>query len=228
MRFTQIQPNAFEKIQINAGVIMKEFLKYGEDGKLTVPDSSKMDAKNIIGVTSGGIAFAPNPEYVDFGEDMDNVPANTWQLKRLSGYSPTLSGTFVTIDNELGRTLVGAYNENDKYINSDANTKGAASGDEGTVHAYKIEPISDLKKAFQNLWFVGDYTTQNGAENGGFVAIHLKNALSTGGFQWQSGKDAKGQFAFEFTGHYDLDHIEDIPFCIYMREPDTEKEEESE
>lgn len=73
------------------------------------------------------------------------------------------------------------------------------------------------KNSFQNLWFVGDYTTDNNILSGNFIAIHLKSALSTGGFQWQSTKDGKGQFAFEFTGHYDLNKADDPPFDLYLK-----------
>lgn len=213
-RFTQIQMGAFEKIQINAGVILKEFLKFGEDGSITKPDASHFDKSNIIGVTSGGISFASNPEFVDFGEDMDNVPPNTWQLKRVTSYNPVLSGTMVTLDTSLAEYMMGVKSSQVKE--SDTN--------EPTTNNSKISrfhPMALGKNSFQNLWFVGDYTTDNNALNGNFIAIHLKSALSTGGFQWQSTKDGKGQFAFEFTGHYDLNNPDNAPFDLYLKWTDA-------
>ncbi len=222
-RFTQIQVGAFEKIQINAGVILKEFLKFDENGAIQKPDKAVFDKNNIIGVTSGGINFASNPEFVDFGEDMDNVPPNTWQLKRVTSFNPVLSGTMVTLDKSTAAYLMGGSLS--KVTESDTS--------EMTTFAQisRIRPPSKIlgnnlpgNSAFQNLWFVGDYSTSNDVLMGNFIAIHLKNALSTGGFQWQSTKDGKGQFAFEFTGHYDLENPENAPFDLYIKWPDNASE----
>ena len=60
-------------------------------------------------------------------------------------------------------------------------------------------------------------TDENGNANGGFMAIHLMNALSTGGFSIQSGDKAKGQFAFEYTAHYSNTSPETVPFEIYIK-----------
>ena len=43
------------------------------------------------------------------------------------------------------------------------------------------------------------------------------NALNTGGFQIQSTDKAKGQFAFEFTGHYSMDAQDTVPYEIYIQ-----------
>ena len=68
-----------------------------------------------------------------------------------------------------------------------------------------------------DLWWVGDYSDKNGATNGGFVAIHVRNALNTGGFQLQSGDKSKGQFAFEFTGHYSIEAQDVVPYEVYIK-----------
>ena len=72
----------------------------------------------------------------------------------------------------------------------------------------------------------------NGVTNGGFCAVHLKNALSTAGFQIQSTDKGKGQFAFEFTGHYSMDAQNEVPFEIYIKageaEPTTSNPSQSE
>lgn len=188
-KFTQVRADTFENIQINAGIILSEF----------TPSTGTFDKKDIIGATTGGLSFNSNLETVDFGEDVDNVPANTWQLKRVTQFSPVVSGTFVTVDTTLGKMLVAAVD---------------ADGQD-TTH---IIPSNLLDQGdFNDIWIVGDYSDKNGATNGGFVAIHIKNAFSTGGFQWQSTKNGKGQFAFEFTGHYNLDDVDDQPFEIYIK-----------
>ena len=188
MQYTKVADNAFQQIQINAGIICKDFKP--ATGEVT----------GIMGVTTGGFSFAANPAYDDFGADMDNVPANTKQLKRLTGYDPTGSGTFITVTPELGKMLIG----------------GAAYASGDTTH---IIPATGLKEEdFQDVWIVGDYSDKNeGATTAGFVAIHIMNALNTSGFQMQTSKGGKGQFAFEFHGHYDLSDIDKAPFEIYIK-----------
>jgi hypothetical protein len=46
----------------------------------------------------------------------------------------------------------------------------------------------------------------------------MLNTLSTGGFEVQSGKDVKGQFAFTFTGHYSLEDQTKVPFEVFVKE----------
>ena len=65
----------------------------------------------------------------------------------------------------------------------------------------------------KRLTAAADVTT---GDKAGFVAIHLLNSLSTAGFQLQSNDDGKGQFAFEFTGHYSLDAQDVPPFEVYV------------
>ena len=61
-----------------------------------------------------------------------------------------------------------------------------------------------------------DINTSAGNATAGFVAIKMMNALSTGGFQIQTADKEKGQFAFEFTGHYSKDAADTVPFEIYV------------
>lgn len=188
MKFTQVASDAFAKLQLNAGIILTEF----------DPTSPTVDKTKIFGATSGGTSFATNPEYVDFGEDIDNVPPNTKQLKRLQSVAPTMSGTLKTADTAVAKALMGG-------ADVDATTG-------------KITPRANLVDAdFIDLWWVGDYSDKNGNTNGGFIAIKLADALNTGGFQLQSNDDGKGDFAFEFTGHYDLENIDVLPFEVWVK-----------
>lgn len=190
MKYTQIPQNTFKNIQLNAGVLLKAF----------APDTGTLKATDILGATSGGVSFTATPSFIDFGEDIDNCPKNMKELKQLDGWEAKMSGTFVTVTAELAAKLTGA---------ADTATE-------------KVTPRNDLKPAdFADLWWVGDYSAVN--EDGtkgasaGFCAIRLLNSLSTGGFQIQSGDKAKAQFAFEFTGHYSMEHPETVPFEIYVK-----------
>lgn len=188
MQFTQVPANTFETLQINAGILVDSF----------VPSTGVIG--NILGATTGGLSFNSNPTYTDFGEDIDNVPANTWQLKRVESYDPAISGTFLTVSPSVAAMLSGAAD-----VDSNDTTK--------------ITPRENLTKDdFTDAWIIGDYSDKNsGAAKAGFVAIHIMNALNTTGFQMQTTKNGKGQFLFEFHGHYDLEDMETVPYEIYVK-----------
>lgn len=188
MQYTKVPANTFQTLQINAGIMVDDFTPAtGEIG-------------NIMGATNSGLTFNSNPEYEDFGEDIDNVPANTKQLKRVKSYDPAASGTFLTMTAALAAALAGA---------------GVIDPEDAT-HFIPSHVLQDSD--FKDIWVVGDYSDKNaGAATAGFVAVHVKNALNTTGFQWSSTKDGKGQFAFEFHGHYDLTNVDDAPYEIYVK-----------
>ena len=189
MRFTKIPSDAFQKLQINAGILTTDF----------TPSTGTIGAAGQIGATTGGVSFSATPTYSDYGEDIDNCPKNMKELKKLESWEATISGTFVNADTAIAKMLVGA-------------------ADIGTPDTTKITPRNDvLESDFETIWLVGDYSDKNGETNGGFIAIKLINALSTGGFQIQTADKAKGQFAFTFTGHYSMDAQDTPPFEIYIK-----------
>ena len=189
MKYTKIPENTFQNIQLNAGVLLSSF----------TPSSATVSGEAIIGATTGGINFTATPTYIDFGEDIDNCPKNMKELKKLDSWEAKCSGTFVTIDTAVAKSLIGA-------------------ADIGTSDTTKVTPRNDLAQAdFSDIWIVGDYSDKNGDANGGFIAIHMMNALSTGGFQIKTEDKAKGQFAFEYTAHYSMSAQSTVPFEVYVK-----------
>lgn len=189
MKFTKIPSDAFQKLQINAGILTTDF----------TPATGTVGASGQIGATTGGITFTAKPTYSDFGADIDNCPENMKELKRLDAWVATASGTFVNADTAIAKTLCGA-------------------ADIGKTDTTKVTPRNDLSDAdFSDIWLVGDYSDKNGETNGGFIAIKLLNALSTGGFQLKTADKAKGQFAFEFTAHYSITEQDTVPYEIYIK-----------
>ena len=84
-----------------------------------------------------------------------------------------------------------------------------------TDNPSKIVPRMDLSQDdFTDIWWVGDRA------DGGFVAIQLKNDLSTGGFSLQTTKNGKGQVSVEITGHVSIDAQKEVPMVFYSVEPD--------
>ena len=186
MKYTKIPENTFQNIQLNAGVLLSAFN----------PESATVADESIIGATTGGVNFTATPTFSDYGEDIDNCPKNMKELKKLDSWEISLSGTYVTVDANAVKALVGAAD----------------------VSGNKITPRNDLKLTdFTDVWWVGDYSDQNGETNGGFVAIHMMNALSTGGFAIQSSDNGKGNFAFTYTAHYSMSEQETVPFEVYVK-----------
>ena len=147
-KFTKLPTDAFENIQLNAGILLSDF----------DPTTATIKQESILGATSGGINFTATPSYSDFGEDID------------------------------------------------------------TADATHIVPRADIvDDDFQDVWWVGDYSTKTGEKNGGYCAIHMMNGLNTGGFQIQSTDKAKGQFAFEFTGHFSISDVSEVPYEVFIK-----------
>ena len=186
MKYTKIPETTFQNLQLNAGVLLSSFN----------PTSATVANESIIGATTGGVNFTATPTFSDYGEDIDNCPNNMMELKKLDSWEITMSGTYVTVDVDAVKSLVGAAD----------------------VAGNKITPRNDvLLTDFTDIWWVGDYSDKNGETNGGFVAIHMMNALSTGGFAIQSSDNGKGNFAFTYTAHYSMDAQDTVPFEVYVK-----------
>lgn len=192
MKFTQIPTNTFENLQINAGILIK-----GSDG--FNPATGTIKTEQMLGATSGGINITCVPSFVDFGENVDNCPKNTMELKKLENWECKIAGSFVTVNPSLAKMMLGA-------------------SDIDSLDTTKITPRVDLSvDDFSDVWFVGDYSDKNGATNGGFVAIHLLNALNTSGFSLQTSDKEKGTFAVEFTGHVSMNALDVTPMVFYIK-----------
>lgn len=195
MLYTRVKNDAWKTFQMNAGIIVESFN----------PVTGVAGA--ILGATTGGFTFNANPTFTDFGEDVDNAPPNTKQLKRLQYYDPAVSGTLISITPDVAKRLNG---------------NGRLGENGQVIPTHRLE-MSD----FEDFWVIGDYSDKNeGAGTAGYVALHIMNALNTAGFQWTTGKDAKGQFAFDFHGHYDIENIDVAPFEIYVKAGTGEAEQD--
>lgn len=185
-KYTKIPEDTFDKLQLNAGVLVSDF----------DVETGAVSASDIIGATSGGISFSAVPSFSDEGDDIDNCPKNTKELKKLEDWEIGLSGTFVSLDARSVKRLIAA----------------------GEVDEDKITPRNYLEEEdFEDIWWVGDYSSNNSEESGGFIAIHMMNALSTGGFSIQSTDRAKGAFSFDFTAHYSIDNPDVVPFEVFVK-----------
>ena len=128
MNFTKIPQSTFEELQLNAGILLKDF----DVASGTFAES------DILTATTGGITVSVKPSYEDLGSDIDNCPKNTMELKyKNDADEVTMSTTALCITENLLLFQLGAADK-------DANT-GA------------IKPRKDLHTTdFKTLWWVGD------------------------------------------------------------------------
>lgn len=181
-KFTIIPQDTFDALQTDAGVLLKTF----NPAQAAAPQDG-----DIICATTGGINATCTPTFSDMGEDVDNCPNNTKELKHLDGWDCKLSFTGLSASADSIKLALGCAD----------------------ITTTKITPRATLKQTdFSDLWWVGDKA------GGGLVAVKLMNALSTGGFSLQTTKNAKGQSTFELTGHVSIDAQTVVPMEFYSTE----------
>ena len=186
MSFKKIKPTTLEELTMNVFMLVSTFDPETFDFDTGIAGST------IIASTTGGVTFADTPEFTDFGEDIDNCPKNTMQLKRKEDGEVKLSGNLVTVNAAIVKMLIGA----------------------ATITGNKITPKTDLSTSdFTTLWGLADYG------NGGLIAIKMKRVLNTSGFSVSTTDKNKAQFAFEFTCHKTIENLSDAPYEIYILEP---------
>lgn len=155
--FTVIPQDTFESMQLDAGVLLKNF----------DPSDVKAPAdEDIICATTGGINPVCQPTFSDLGEDVDNVPANMKELKHLDSWACSLSTTSLGTSPELIRLALGC-------------------ADVDSTNRAMIVPRADLKQSdfASSIWWVGDRADggcvaiqlKNALSTGGFSLQTTKN-----------------------------------------------------
>lgn len=191
MRFNKVSSDVFKEIVIGAGTLLTAVTIDDQTGAATI------DEANILGPTNGGVSFSDGIQFQDFAEGIDNVPRNTMQLKRINNTERniTASGTFRAANIDLVERLMAACD----------------------VTGNKLTPRTDLKSTdFSDIWLICDYSDVNTGTKAGYIAIEMLNVLHTGGFKLQTQNEDKGEFAFEFTAHYDLENPDIVPYNVYL------------
>lgn len=125
-KFTKIPQNTFSALQLDAGVLLKNF----------DPETAAEPAdEDIITATTGGINATCVPTYSDLGEDVDNVPINMKELKHLDSWECKISTTGIGTSPELIRYALGAADVDGNKITPRRDLK---------------------QTDFANIWWVGD------------------------------------------------------------------------
>ena len=147
--FTKISQEAFNELQVDAGMILNNF---------DPSDPEEPADEDIVTATTGGITINCTPTYSDWGEDVDNCPPNLKELKHLDGWNCSIETTALGTSPELIRLALGA-------------------ADIDSSNPTKIVPRRKLQQTdFSDLWWVGDKADgglvavklKNGLSTGGF------------------------------------------------------------
>lgn len=183
--FTPISADDFKKLQFQAGALLKTFDPTG---------AKAIAAADRICLTSGGITITCKPNTVDLGEDVDEVPENTYQLKHITSWDCGLSTTCLTISEETLKLSLGAAD--------------VANG-EITVR----EDYTDAD--FTDVWWYGQLI------GGGYAACKLRKAASGDGLELKTSKDGKGNLSLSLKGHYDIANTSTVPMEFYVKTTST-------
>nr|DAE67334.1 MAG TPA: major tail protein [Caudoviricetes sp.] len=179
-----ISPDAFKKLQFQAGALLKKF---------DPTEATPITAEDMICLTSGGITVSCKPNTIDLGENLDEVPENTYQLKHITSWDCGLSTTCMTVSADTIKLELGA-----------------ADVETGTN---KITVREDYKDTdFQDVWWHGNLI------GGGYAAVKLMKAVSDGGLELKTTKDGKGNINLSLKGHYDMTDTSKVPMEFYVKE----------
>lgn len=145
--------------------------KFDTSGTTAVTD------EDIISATTGGVTIRCVPVTTDLGEDVDNCPKDTVEMMQIDSYDCGIELTALNVSEKVIKLAIGAADASSNTItprmeyNTDADT-----GD------------------FKDVWWVGDLV------GGGFAAVKLTNAISTGGLTLKTNDKGKGQLSVSLKG----------------------------
>lgn len=180
---TQIPEETFNQIQTDAGILIKSF----------DPSSPEtVDNEDIVCATTGGFTVNSTASYSDMGDDVDNCPVNTMELKHLDSWDINTQFTAISITPEVLKMSLGAADISDNKITPRRNLKQ-----------------SDFEK---DLWWIGDMA------DGGLVVAHLMNVLSTSGLSLKTQKNSKGNLSVTLGCHVSIKNQDVVPVEFFVIE----------
>ena len=145
--------------------------KFDPSGTTEIQDA------DIICATSGGVTAECKPNITDLGDDVDNCQKNTAELMQIEDYDCTLAFTALNVTTDVIKLALGAADVSDKKV----------------TPRMTLDPTESTGD-FKDIWWVGDTI------DGGYVAVHLMNALSTGGLTLKTTDKGKGNISVTLTG----------------------------
>lgn len=168
-------------IQTNAGTLLKTF---------NINNPVEPADADIICATSGDFSITASPDTEDFFEDVNNVPNNTMEGKRITGWNCALTVSALDITPDTLKLAIGAAD---------------ISGGAVTIRdQYKLAD-------FQKIYWIGDMIDEDKV-----LVVEMDNVVSTGGLNLTTTKNGKGSLDLELTVHSSIADITKIPMKIYV------------
>lgn len=184
--YTTITEQQFSSMQFDSGVILSNF---------DPTNPTDITGDKILFATSGDINITSGKEIVDLGEDINNLHGKLKELQYLSNRTNTVSFTALNLDAVTLAYALGA-----------AKTSRVT----GSNVAEQVELKNYLELSdFKDVWWVGMLI------GGGFVAVNLKNALSTDDVSLSTSKDGKGNLSVTLTAFGTIRDLTLVPITYY-------------
>lgn len=179
---TRVSADFAQNVQVQAGILLST---YDVTNPIAPADS------DIVCATTGDFSITCVPETEDWFEDVNNVPNNTLEGKRITGWNCELGVSCLEITEETLMLALGA----------------ADVGADGGVHPRTQYRVAD----FKSLYWLGDMVDEDK-----LFVIAMDNTVSTGGVSMTTSKNSKGQLALTLTPHASLAEQEKIPMGFYI------------
>lgn len=198
-RFAKLNPEIWRTIQFGAGILLIDTnaVELSDYNKLTTAQYA-----NILGATTGGVNIEVTPNFIETSlGGLDNV----YELSVIRNYSMSITGKMVSVNQDTLQVLVGS-GKVEPIVDTDAERV-----------CYRVQ-FNNSSPIPVNIWWVGNYGNDTSEDAGGYIAIHMRNALSKEGFSLQTTHAAKGEFDFNFEAMYTVADVndKDMPLEVYF------------
>lgn len=189
-RATRVSATMANNIAVDAGLLLNKF---------DITNPAEPDDKDIICATTGDFSISEEVETEDFFEDVNNMPNNTKEGKRITGRNCTLGVDCIEITEE---TLILALGAADKQA-------------DGGIHGRPQYRMTDFKP----IYWLCDMVKEEK-----LFVVAMDDVVSTGGFSLSSSKNSKATLSLELTAHSSIEKRDVVPMAYYILEKVDEEE----
>lgn len=144
---------------------------------------------DILCTTSGDISINTSREMIDLSEDVNNLHGRFKEYQVGKGHTAQISFTSIEFTNDALKFALGSAD----------------------IDGNKVAPRNQLYQSdFQDVWWVCKTL------GGKLLVIHLMNAISSGGVQFSTTKDAKGTIGLTLDAYASVQQQDVAPIEFYI------------
>lgn len=197
MRYEKVNPNLFQHTISGAFILLRDF----------DTETGVIDPAEILAATTEDTTFTASPTWVNRFERINGINGEYKEGMHNSGSTITFDGTAISSDDEFIRDLTALAGLQ----------KSGGSLDSPTTLSTIVPRTDVLDSDFKDIWVVTNYGDNNSELSGGFLAIHLKNALSVNGLQIRGVNNDYGTFPFSYKAFKTLEAQTEEAYEIFIR-----------